>query len=65
VWKARQAVGGSVEPRLGVEALGLGRTDSVAAARFPEFSEGERKLMRGDFGSAFGLSRKSGLVKTL
>jgi hypothetical protein len=37
----------------------------VTAARFPEFSEGERKLKRGDFGSAFGLSRRSGPAKTL
>jgi len=48
-----------------VKALGLGRMPSVAAARLPEFSEGERKLKRGDFGSAFGLSRRSGPVKTL
>jgi hypothetical protein len=37
----------------------------VAAARLPEISEGEQKLERGDFGSAFGLSRRSGQANTL
>jgi hypothetical protein len=37
----------------------------VAAARYPEVSEEERKLKRGDFGSAFELSRRAGPAKTL
>jgi hypothetical protein len=43
----------------------LGSDSSVAAAWFPAFSEGGRKLKRGDFGLAFELSRGSGPAKTL